>query len=629
MKKIIWGLVLGVALALVSGIWVGNKAEALTALPPVYRDLGFGSYGADVQNLQRFLNSNGYVIAGYGAGSMGHETYYFGALTRNALLRFQAANGVPATGIFDSATRGLFVGMPIGQTGTTGQTGYTGYTGYAGYYGNNRTALLAQIEVLKQRLEQLRRQLAGLNNDDDEDEDEDDGRDPYIKSIKVYNGGDDDYIDTGDYIKIAFSEPIDPESVNDDLDEGDYVTGVGSNETGGFSVSSSGRVTISGIASFDMGEVSSFGTFTSKIALSSDGKTLTITLTNGGDFRITDEDFDNAYQIGGVIEDRDGNEMESDSSIDDPTGSFGGNGGEGPDIESIEVYDGGDDDYIDEGDYIKITFSEPIDPQSVNDDLDEGDYVTGVPSYQIGGVSVSSSGIVLVQGIARFDAGDVDGSESYTVKLALSSNGRTLTITLTDGRDIEIDDEDFTDAQQIGGAVEDSDGNEMKSDSDIDDPSGTFGGSSSDDDDAPYISSIVISNGGSLGQIDVDDTIKIYFSEPIDPQSINDDLDEGDYVAGVDSNETGGVSVDSSGAVTIDGIAIFELEEVDGSEDYICELYLSSDGETLTITLTDGNDVEVEDDDFGATSQTGGVIEDRNGNEMENDSSIDDPTGRF
>jgi hypothetical protein len=72
------------------------------------RDLDLGSVGTDVQQLQRFLNNNGYTIANSGAGSPGNESTYFGPATRSALIRFQQANNItPASGYFGPVTRGL------------------------------------------------------------------------------------------------------------------------------------------------------------------------------------------------------------------------------------------------------------------------------------------------------------------------------------------------------------------------------------------------------------------------------------------------------------------------------------------------------------------------------------------
>lgn len=83
------------------------KSQMLT-LPSFTRDLAFGSSGADVVNLQRFLNSRGFTVAIYGPGSLGHESAYFGLLTKAALIKFQKANDIiPAVGYFGPVTRAV------------------------------------------------------------------------------------------------------------------------------------------------------------------------------------------------------------------------------------------------------------------------------------------------------------------------------------------------------------------------------------------------------------------------------------------------------------------------------------------------------------------------------------------
>ncbi len=74
------------------------------------RNLTIGSSGADVKNLQIFLNDNGYPIAQTGAGSPGHEGTTFGAKTQQALMKFQAKNQLKATGFFGPATRAFMEG---------------------------------------------------------------------------------------------------------------------------------------------------------------------------------------------------------------------------------------------------------------------------------------------------------------------------------------------------------------------------------------------------------------------------------------------------------------------------------------------------------------------------------------
>ena len=74
-------------------------------IPTPTRNLDIGSTGNDVLNLQRLLNSRGYTIRTQGAGSPGNETSYFGPATKQALIKFQSDNGLPATGYFGPLTK--------------------------------------------------------------------------------------------------------------------------------------------------------------------------------------------------------------------------------------------------------------------------------------------------------------------------------------------------------------------------------------------------------------------------------------------------------------------------------------------------------------------------------------------
>ncbi len=65
-----------------------------------------GSSGGEVMWVQKFLNSHGAQVASSGAGSPGNESNYFGALTKAALAKWQAANGVsPAAGYWGPISR--------------------------------------------------------------------------------------------------------------------------------------------------------------------------------------------------------------------------------------------------------------------------------------------------------------------------------------------------------------------------------------------------------------------------------------------------------------------------------------------------------------------------------------------
>ena len=73
------------------------------------RALTVGSTGDDVKCLQQYLNGAGHKVSASGAGSPGNESTYFGALTRAAVAKWQAANGVsPAVGYFGSISRAKY-----------------------------------------------------------------------------------------------------------------------------------------------------------------------------------------------------------------------------------------------------------------------------------------------------------------------------------------------------------------------------------------------------------------------------------------------------------------------------------------------------------------------------------------
>ena len=65
----------------------------------------------DVKELQKFLNTHGYQIAATGAGSPGHETNFFGSLTKKAVIKFQLANKLVGDGIIGPKTNAVLNSM--------------------------------------------------------------------------------------------------------------------------------------------------------------------------------------------------------------------------------------------------------------------------------------------------------------------------------------------------------------------------------------------------------------------------------------------------------------------------------------------------------------------------------------
>ena len=69
------------------------------------KTLKLKSKNSEVKQLQIFLNSHNYVLAKTGAGSLGHETTYFGKITLKAVKAFQKANKLVPDGIVGKLTR--------------------------------------------------------------------------------------------------------------------------------------------------------------------------------------------------------------------------------------------------------------------------------------------------------------------------------------------------------------------------------------------------------------------------------------------------------------------------------------------------------------------------------------------
>ena len=455
---------------------------------------------------------------------------------------------------------------------------------------------------------------------------EGDKLDPTITSIKVYNGDSTEHIDVNDKIVITFSEELNPTSINANLKLDSFVENVDSTKTGGVTIDEDGIVTITNIAKFTAGDVTDSGKFDVKLALDSDGKKLTITLTNGYDLKLYGEDLDLAEQIGDFIEDTDGNEMDEDKTIGDPDGSFLSSSlGGVVSISKIEVRDGGLTGYIDTGDKIIITFSNKIGSRTIN--VKAGETRSYLEAYETGGVHIDANGILSVSDIASFDVGTVSKASEFETNIALDSTGKILTITLSEGEKVEIKTEDFSNTTQIGGFIENEDGDAMDDASNITDPKGTFGEGSGET--APYIVSIKVTNKGAVKVVDVKDEILVTFNEKINPDSIDNDLNFGSFIENVDDDNAGGISVDSDGIMTIAKIAKFYIGEVENDETYKVKLSLNSDGNELTIKITSGDSATITDQDLDNAEQLDGTIEDYDDEKMEYDSRIDDPSGSF
>ena len=309
-----------------------------------------------------------------------------------------------------------------------------------------------------------------------------------------------------------------------------------------------------------------------------------------------------------------------------------GTGPAGPAITAIKISDGGSKDILGKNDSITITFSQAIKPATVNSGLTAGGTVTDIPFSMNGGVSISGYGLLTVKNIASFNTGTVGDSRNFTSKIALDKTGKILTVTLTKGDNVEIEDEAFGVATQVGGKIAGLTGELITDNSNAPTPTGTFGGGVNENDndktDNPFIRHLMVSNWGARGMIDTGDMIKIYFNEDIKPESINQFLVKGGSVRDIVSTETGGVSVATSGTVTVKNIATFDMGTA-AAGTFVVDLALNSTGRILTITLTKGGGLKITQEEFSDGKGASGTIKDLDGQTMVSGAKIEELTGTF
>ncbi len=95
-----------------------SSTTTTTSCYPFSSDLTVGSTGAAVTALQKVLIAKGYLTA------VSAPTGYFGALTKTAVGKWQAANGVsPTAGYFGPKSRAFYASTCVGTTTTTTTTG--------------------------------------------------------------------------------------------------------------------------------------------------------------------------------------------------------------------------------------------------------------------------------------------------------------------------------------------------------------------------------------------------------------------------------------------------------------------------------------------------------------------------
>jgi hypothetical protein len=119
-------------------------------------DFQQGSSGAEVIAIQKFLNSHGAQVAVTGAGSPGNETSYYGALTKAAVAKFQAANGItPAAGYWGPITRAKANSMCASTPTTPTTPGGETLNGSAGSISVSQTSADVEDQVFTSETEKV------------------------------------------------------------------------------------------------------------------------------------------------------------------------------------------------------------------------------------------------------------------------------------------------------------------------------------------------------------------------------------------------------------------------------------------------------------------------------------------
>jgi lysophospholipase L1-like esterase len=89
-----------------------------TIIQPTYsliKTLKLNSKNNDVKELQKFLNTHGYLVSATGAGSLNKETTYFGPKTKKAVIKFQTTNDLVPDGIVGPKTREKIINIETAQ----------------------------------------------------------------------------------------------------------------------------------------------------------------------------------------------------------------------------------------------------------------------------------------------------------------------------------------------------------------------------------------------------------------------------------------------------------------------------------------------------------------------------------
>lgn len=111
LSKILFSLLLVIGLGVTLTPLFANAATCAFT-----RTLSVDARGEDVRCLQQYLNTNGFIIAPSGAGSLGNETDQFGERTADAVKAWQSLHGLTPDGVFGPASRSKYTALKTTNT---------------------------------------------------------------------------------------------------------------------------------------------------------------------------------------------------------------------------------------------------------------------------------------------------------------------------------------------------------------------------------------------------------------------------------------------------------------------------------------------------------------------------------
>ncbi|MFO0718667.1 MAG: peptidoglycan-binding domain-containing protein [Candidatus Paceibacterota bacterium] len=220
-----------------------NEVSASTVQCDFTKDLEIGSVGEDVRCLQRYLNAEGFKIAESGIGSPGQETNTFGMLTKEAVMRWQAAHNFSLkTGTFGPMSRSKYLEKIA--AGLTSQLASMGATPVTSATPSVNTPVVVQnvvsvaekdarsaIEDAFEALNDAEDAADDIDDSNDEEnarEDISDAKDDLIEAFKAFLAKDfekartkaEDVSDSlGDIVDEVFGDEDDAQEAIDDAQE--------------------------------------------------------------------------------------------------------------------------------------------------------------------------------------------------------------------------------------------------------------------------------------------------------------------------------------------------------------------------------------------------------------------------